>query len=150
MKTTTVGVELAKNCFQLADAAALIEASRCEEIKPVAVKCVEQQVLQQLHRLRTQWQGGRRARINSLRGMLREFGIDIPVGAVRGVAAIRETPSRPILLRVEDQAGHGIGSTRQQRLAETADIYSFLWWQMGARSTKFVFSYARKARTRAT
>jgi len=36
-------------------------------------------VLQQLHRLRTQWQGGRRARINSLRGMLREFGIDIPV-----------------------------------------------------------------------
>jgi len=79
-----------RNKTDAADAAALIEASRCEEIKPVAVKCVEQQVLQQLHRLRTQWQGGRRARINSLRGMLREFGIDIPVGAVRGVAAIRE------------------------------------------------------------
>jgi transposase len=79
-----------RNKTDAADAAALIEASRCEEIKPVAVKSVEQQVLQQLHRLRTQWQGGRRARINSLRGMLREFGIDIPVGAVRGVAAIRE------------------------------------------------------------
>jgi transposase len=73
-----------------ADAAALIEASRCEEIKPVAVKSVEQQVLQQLHRLRTQWQDARKARICSLRGMLREFGIDIPLGATRGIAAIRE------------------------------------------------------------
>jgi transposase len=73
-----------------ADAAALIEASRCEEIKPVALKSVEQQVLQQLHRLRTQWQGARKARINSLRGLLREFGIDVPVGATRGIAAIRE------------------------------------------------------------
>jgi transposase len=73
-----------------ADAAALIEASRCEEIKPVALKSVEQQVLQQLHRLRTQWQGARKARINSLRGLLREFGIDVPIGAIRGIAAIRE------------------------------------------------------------
>ena len=38
---------------------------------------------------------------------------------------------RPVLLRVEQQGGHGIGSTRLQRLAETADIYAFLWWQMG-------------------
>lgn len=72
-----------------ADAAALIEASRCEDIKPVAIKSVEQQVLQQLHRLRTQWLDARKARICSLRGMLREFGIDIPVGATRGLAAIR-------------------------------------------------------------
>jgi transposase len=73
-----------------ADAAALIEASRCEDIKPVAIKSVEQQVLQQLHRLRTQWQDARKARICSLRGMLREFGIDIPIGAMRGIAVIRE------------------------------------------------------------
>jgi transposase len=56
----------------------------------VAVKTVDQQVLQQLHRLRTQWQRAYKARINSLRGMLREFGIDIPVGLARGLAAIRE------------------------------------------------------------
>jgi transposase len=73
-----------------ADAAALIEASRSEEIKPVAIKSAEQQVLQQLHRLRARWQAARKARICSLRGMLREFGIDIPVGATRGLAAIRE------------------------------------------------------------
>jgi transposase len=79
-----------RNKTDAADAAALIEASRCEDIKPVAVKSVEQQVLQQLHRLRTQWQGARKARINSLRGLLREFGVDVPMGATRGIAAIRE------------------------------------------------------------
>jgi transposase len=71
------------------DAAALIEASRSGEIKPVPVKTVAQLVLQQLHRLRTQWLGARTSRINSLRGMLREFGIDIAQGASRGVAQIR-------------------------------------------------------------
>lgn len=30
------------------------------------------------------------ARINGLRGMLREFGVDVPLGAVRGIATIRE------------------------------------------------------------
>lgn len=38
--------------------------------------------------------------------------------------------NRPILLRVERQAGHGIGSTRAQRLGEAADTLSFLLWQM--------------------
>jgi len=79
-----------RNKTDAADAAALIEASPCEDIKPVAIKSVEQQVLQQLHRLRTQWLEARKARICGLRGMLREFGIDIPVGATRGLAAIRE------------------------------------------------------------
>ena len=37
---------------------------------------------------------------------------------------------RPILLRLDDQAGHGIGSTVSQLLAETADVYAFLLWQM--------------------
>ena len=38
---------------------------------------------------------------------------------------------RPVLLRVEFDAGHGIGSTRTQRDAETADEQAFLLWQMG-------------------
>jgi transposase len=79
-----------RNKTDAADAAALIEASRSGEIRSVEVKSVDQQVLQQLHRVRTQWQAARVARINSLRGMLREFGIDIPEGAVRGITAIRE------------------------------------------------------------
>jgi prolyl oligopeptidase len=37
---------------------------------------------------------------------------------------------RPVLLRLDDQAGHGIGSTVSQQMAETADVYAFLLWQM--------------------
>ncbi len=36
----------------------------------------------------------------------------------------------PVLLRVEFDAGHGIGSTRDQFLSEVADTYSFLFWQL--------------------
>ncbi len=39
--------------------------------------------------------------------------------------------AKPVLLRVETDAGHGIGSTRQQRDQETADIYAFILWQTG-------------------
>lgn len=41
------------------------------------------------------------------------------------------TSGKPILLRLEYEAGHGIGSTRAQRDAETADVYSFALWQLG-------------------
>jgi prolyl oligopeptidase len=37
---------------------------------------------------------------------------------------------RPVLLRLDDQAGHGIGSTVSQYLGESADEYAFLLWQM--------------------
>lgn len=37
----------------------------------------------------------------------------------------------PVLLRLDAQAGHGVGSTATQRDALQADIYSFLLWQMG-------------------
>jgi prolyl oligopeptidase len=38
---------------------------------------------------------------------------------------------KPILLRLDEQAGHGMGSTITQRQAMTADIYAFLLSQMG-------------------
>lgn len=37
----------------------------------------------------------------------------------------------PILLRVETDAGHGIGSTRAQRDQETADFMAFTLWRTG-------------------
>ena len=37
----------------------------------------------------------------------------------------------PVLLRVEADAGHGIGSTRAQRDQETADIIAFILWRTG-------------------
>jgi transposase len=66
------------------DAAALLEAARCGEIRPVCVKSVEQQALQGLHRIRTLWMKTRTSRINSLRALCREFGMTAPVGARRG------------------------------------------------------------------
>ncbi|HEY7996888.1 MAG TPA: prolyl oligopeptidase family serine peptidase, partial [Steroidobacteraceae bacterium] len=38
---------------------------------------------------------------------------------------------KPILLRVEFDAGHGIGSTRAQQDREAADTYAFLLWRTG-------------------
>lgn len=67
-----------RNKTDAADAAALIEAARCAEIRCVPVKTAEHQLVQQLHRMRSQWMGTRTARINQLRGCLREFGIAIP------------------------------------------------------------------------
>jgi prolyl oligopeptidase len=37
---------------------------------------------------------------------------------------------KPILLRVDYDAGHGMGSTRSQQDRETADTYAFLLWQL--------------------
>jgi transposase len=70
-----------RNKTDRADAAALIEAARCGDILPVPVKTIEQQQIQALHRLRTQWIASRLRYINNLRGVLREFGIVIAVGA---------------------------------------------------------------------
>ena len=38
---------------------------------------------------------------------------------------------KPVLLRLDMQAGHGMGSTVTQRNSATADQYAFLLWQMG-------------------
>ena len=38
---------------------------------------------------------------------------------------------KPVLLRLDAQAGHGVGSTAQQAASKNADIYSFLLWQFG-------------------
>ena len=40
---------------------------------------------------------------------------------------------KPILLRVDYDAGHGIGSTRAQQDREAADTYAFLLWQTGVK-----------------
>jgi transposase len=72
------------------DAAALVEASRASEIRAVPIKTVDQQGMQQLHRIREQCKKTRNARINLLRGILREFGIDAPEGLARCKVAARE------------------------------------------------------------
>ena len=53
--------------------------------------------------------------------------------AARLMAAQAGLPggSRPVLLRLDFDAGHGIGSTKAQQLQERADIFTFFLWQMG-------------------
>ena len=75
-----------RNKTDAADAAALLEAARANDIKPVAVKSIEQQALQALHRTREAWKSTRTRRINTLRGFCREFGLVVPEGAATGLA----------------------------------------------------------------
>ncbi len=63
------------------DAKGLLEAFRNKDIHPVPVKSIPQQTLMALHRLRSTWLATRTARLNTIRGLLREFGLIIPVGA---------------------------------------------------------------------
>ena len=82
-----------------ADAKALLEADRNEDIRPVPVKSVEQQAIASLHRLRFAYLAARTARINTVRGLLREFGIAIPPGARHVLPSVRakiDDPTAPV------------------------------------------------------
>lgn len=70
-----------RNKTDRTDTRGLLEAFRNEDIRPVPVKSVSQQTLTALHRLRSTWLATRTARLNTVRGLLREFGCTIPVGA---------------------------------------------------------------------
>jgi prolyl oligopeptidase len=48
-------------------------------------------------------------------------------------AANGQSRQRPILLRIEPKAGHGIGKPITKQIEEGTDIYSFLFWQLGVR-----------------
>ena len=77
-----------RNKTDRSDAKGLLEAYRNKEIQAVPIKSLEQQGLTALHRLRSAWQAERTARINLLRGILREFGLTIPVGATHVVPCV--------------------------------------------------------------
>ena len=62
-----------RNKTDAADAEALLEANRNAQIKCVPVKNETQQLVMTIHGLREGWKAGRVARINALRGHLREF-----------------------------------------------------------------------------
>jgi transposase len=70
-----------RNKTDRTDTKGLLEAFRNEDRHPVPVKSETQQALTALHRLRSTWVATRTARINTVRGLLREFGLVMPVGA---------------------------------------------------------------------
>lgn len=80
-----------------ADAKALLEAARNEDIDRVPLKSVDQQALGAMHRLREGYLRTRTARINALRGHLREFGIVIPEGAKRVLPEARAALDRGVV-----------------------------------------------------
>jgi transposase len=59
-----------------ADVKGILETWRNSDIRPVPVKTESQQQLTCLHRIRSAQMATRTMRINSDRGLLREFGID--------------------------------------------------------------------------
>lgn len=82
------------------DAMAIIEAARNRAINPVPVKTEYQQALQSLHRIREQWKTTRTARINALRGILRELGVLVPMGPRAAVATTQDAlATLPALLQ---------------------------------------------------
>jgi transposase len=92
-----------RNKTDRTDAAALLEAHRCERICEVPVKSLAQQTIAGLHRLRSAWMSDRTGRINLVRGLLRELGFPIPVGArhvvVQSLGLLEKLPEplRPML-----------------------------------------------------
>ena len=75
------------------DAEAILSARHRESIVPVPVKTVEQQTICALHRVRAALMKTRTARLNTVRGLLREFGVTIAEGAERVLPAVREALS---------------------------------------------------------
>lgn len=94
-----------------ADAKGILEASRNEAVRSVPVKSVEQQALAALHRMRSAWVTTRTSRLNTLRGLLRELGKTIPVGARHVV---------PTVWGLVSDADSGIPETMRPVLAEAA------------------------------
>jgi transposase len=74
-----------RNKTDRTDTVGILEAQRNDDVKRVPVKTEEQQAIAALHRLRSAWMDSRVARLNTIRGLLREFGITIAGGAEKVV-----------------------------------------------------------------
>jgi transposase len=99
------------------DTKAILEAHRNEDIRPVPVKSIDQHVIASLHRLRSAWMATRTARINAARGLLRELGLTIPLGARQVV---------PHVHAVVSDADCGVPDALRGVLAEAAHEISEL------------------------
>lgn len=87
-----------RNKTDRTDAKGLLEAHRNDEIHAVPVKSVTHQAIASLHGLRSTWLATRTSRLNTIRGLLREFGIFIPVGAQHVVPRVRQLLAEPTIV----------------------------------------------------
>lgn len=70
-----------------ADAEAICEAMGRPGMRFVAIKTLEQQDLQALHRVRSSLMAQRTAQVNQIRGLVAEYGLVAPSGTRIGSAA---------------------------------------------------------------
>jgi transposase len=99
-----------RNKTDRTDAKGLLEAVRNDEVRPVPVKSETQQAVAALHRLRSTGLATRTARINTVRGLLREFGVVIPTGArhvVPSLGAVLEDADSGVLPLLRPALGPG-------------------------------------------
>jgi transposase len=83
------------------DVTGLLDAGQRSEMPTVAVKTVAQQEILALHRVRTQWMTTRTARINTLHGLLAEYGVTFAAGVRqvgRRAGQVLADPDTPIPL----------------------------------------------------
>lgn len=79
-----------RNKTNRTDAKGILEAYRNEEIHPVPIKSLHQHTVMSLHRARSAWMQSRTARINTVRGLLRELGLFLPAGASKVVPLVHD------------------------------------------------------------
>ena len=95
-----------------ADAEAICEAAQRPTMRFVAVKTVEQQDIQAIHRMRSLVVERRTAQINQIRGLLLEYGIEIAQGRA---AAMRRLPE------ILEDANNGLSARFRAELNELAE-----------------------------
>lgn len=96
------------------DAAAICEAASRPGMPTVAIKRIDQQDLQGLHRVRDRLVGERTAVANEIRGLLGEYGIIVPKGVGRVRAEL------PVIL---EDAENGLSAAGRELIA---DLYEQL------------------------
>ena len=57
----------------------------------------------------------------------------VPAHSFKYISTLQEKYKgpNPVMIRVETSAGHGAGKPTAKIIEETADVYSFTWWNMG-------------------
>jgi len=95
-----------------ADAEAICEAAQRPTMRFVAVKTVEQQDIQAIHRMRSLVVERRTAQINQIRGLLLEYGIEIAQGRA---AAMRRLPE------ILEDADNGLSARFRGELHELVE-----------------------------
>ena len=58
--------------------------------------------------------------------------------SAKAAARLQQASSsgKPVFMRIDMQAGHGVGSTAQQAASQLGDVFAFLLWQTGKLGTK--------------